>query len=986
MSTVSRIAVYFLLGIIALLQPLLLTAQTYNFRNYSVEHGLPFINVAAIYHDSKGYLWSGAYGGLSRFDGKAFVNYSPKNGLANSSVTSITEDKQGNLWIGTLNGVSKLAGDTFTTFSEVQGLVHNFVNVVSTDSKGNVWFGTREGLSMFDGKKFTSWTTGDGLAGNDVLSICEDHTGGLWLGTSKGASHFSNGKFINHTVRQGLPDSLVKAIAEDSNGQIWFGTPRGACFLNRTTGTITLVDSKSGLPDNDVRCFAMKKNGESWVGTSKGIAKYRNGSLKTYSIGSGHNSNLVASMHSDMEGNLWIGTYSGLFRFRGEDFIHFGEKEGLSNTFIYPIVRDAREQLYVGTGGGGAYVNRNGFFQPAFGRAVLPGPNVTAAFKDTDGTMWFGTENGLTRYKDGQSRSFSRSDGMISNSVWSIMRDSKGLMWIGCKGGVSTFDGKKFEKYSLEVGKHDYDVSTILEDDKGNLWIGAYQGGLYLYDGKNFSDQAKKLGLKSNAYMSLLNDNEGNIYIGTFDGVFLYNGKSIAQFSEKDGLSSDLVYLMLFEKNQKTLWVGTNQGLNKIRIDEYKRSGRKVIDHYGKEEGFTGVECNLNGAYCDTDGSLWFGTVNGLIRYDPYAFEANLQPPKTHITGFQLSYRDTLLTDGNELPHDLTNLSINFIGICLTNPTKVKYKFMLEGLDKKWSPETQNTFASYSTIPPGKYRFLVKSSNNEGIWSETPVAFSFVIRPPAYKTWWFWMITTALLAIVIYFGFRYRVQQIRHRERRVLNQKIHLATNELKALRAQMNPHFMFNSLNSIQNFILSSDADAAVRYLGKFARLMRMILNNSERATVTIREELDALKLYLELEELRFEGKFVYSIEIDESIDQDYFEIPTMLIQPYVENAIMHGLMPKQRQGNLRVKMEMDKTHIICSITDDGIGRKRSMALKEKSARREHTSMGMRITRDRLTVLNYVHNFNLSVNITDLTIEDQQPAGTRIEIFIPIV
>lgn len=220
----------------------------------------------------------------------------------------------------------------------------------------------------------------------------------------------------------------------------------------------------------------------------------------------------------------------------------------------------------------------------------------------------------------------------------------------------------------------------------------------------------------------------------------------------------------------------------------------------------------------------------------------------------------------------------------------------------------------------------------------------------------------------------------------MLNQKVQMATNELKALRAQMNPHFVFNSLNSIQNFIMSSDGEEAVKYLSKFAKLMRTILNNSERATVTIREEIHALQLYLELEVLRFENKFDYTIEIDPGIDQDFYEIPTMLIQPYVENAIIHGLMPKPSKGHLLIKIDMDKTHIICTVIDTGIGRKRSMQLKEKSGKKEHVSMGMRITRDRLAVLNNIHNSNLSVNITDLVTEEKEPQGTKIEIFIPIV
>lgn len=961
------------------------SAQTRNFRNYSVENGLPFVNVAAIYQDNNGYLWLGGYGGLSRFNGKEFVNYSPKNGLANNSVTSIAQDPSGALWIGTQNGVSRLTGDVFRTYRETEGLANNSVNCVAVDNNGFVWFGTRDGLSRFDGKTFTTFTTKEGLAGNSVLCIYEDNQGNSWFGTTQGVSCLQGGKFVNYTAKDGICDTLVKDISEDKQGNIWFATPNGACVLDPHTNKFTAYNTSNGLPDNDVRKLVRSRKGDLWLGTSKGLVKFNGRELQHYPLTRDLNSNLVFSLFEDFEGNLWIGTYSGLFRYRSDDFIHFDQKDGLANSFIYQIFRDQKGILWVCTGGGGVNLYDGKGFTSLTTKDGLTDNSVTAALQDPDGTVWLATNSGLSRYSNGRFTNYSKADGLLNNYNTCLLRDKNGNLWIGGRGGVTRYDGTKFDKFPLAVGEHNYDISTMLQDRKGNIWFGAYQGGLYKYDGKTFSEYSKKLGIKSTAYMAMLEDKQGGLYIGTFDGVFFYNGHDVIQFSEKDGLSSDLVYTMVFDNNENTLWVGTNQGLNKINLLEFMKTGRKMIEHYGKEEGFSGVESNTNGAYKDVDGTIWFGTVNGLIHYNPMDYEPNLLPPKINITGFKLFYKDTMLAENIRLPFDQNNISIGFIGICLTNPSKVKYKYMLDGFDRKWSPETQNTFATYSNLPPGKYTFKVKSCNNEGIWTETVAAFPFTIKAPYWKTWWFWSITSGLMLVLIYLSFRYRIQQIRHRERFMLNQKVQMATNELKALRAQMNPHFVFNSLNSIQNFIMNSEGEAAARYLSKFAKLMRTILNNSERATVTIREEMDALRLYLELEVLRFENKFDYSIEIDPEVDQDFFEIPTMLIQPYVENAILHGLMPKQSKGHLLIRIDMDKTHIICSVIDNGIGRKRSMKMKENS-KKDHVSMGMRITRDRLAVLNNIHNSNLSVNITDLETEDQQPQGTKIEIFIPIV
>lgn len=206
---------------------------------------------------------------------------------------------------------------------------------------------------------------------------------------------------------------------------------------------------------------------------------------------------------------------------------------------------------------------------------------------------------------------------------------------------------------------------------------------------------------------------------------------------------------------------------------------------------------------------------------------------------------------------------------------------------------------------------------------------------------------------------------------------------ELKALRAQMNPHFIFNTMSSIQHYITNNDSQAALKYLSKFAKLMRSIMDNSKQPVILVKEELDALKLYLELESMRFKNKFTYTIHVDESVDINYDEIPAMLIQPYVENAILHGIGNKEGKGHLHIVLKKQNGMIICEIEDDGVGRKKAMEMSGKK-KSTHKSMGMEITRERLEILNLTNESNLSVNITDLVDNAGSPAGTRVEIFVP--
>jgi len=312
----------------------------------------------------------------------------------------------------------------------------------------------------------------------------------------------------------------------------------------------------------------------------------------------------------------------------------------------------------------------------------------------------------------------------------------------------------------------------------------------------------------------------------------------------------------------------------------------------------------------------------------------------------------------------------------------VRYSYILEGAEKDWSPVTKNTFARFSNLGPGTYTFKVKSRNNEGKWNANPASFTFTVLTPWWKTWWFRIFLIASVVSGVYFAVRLRIQRIQWNE----NNKVRLANNELKALRAQMNPHFIFNALNSIQHFIMNSDESGASKYLNKFAKLIRSILNNTEKTSVSLKDEVESLRLYIELEMLRFENKFDFDIDVDTNTDLDFYEVPTLLIQPYVENAIIHGLVPKKEKGHLQINIRIENNFIICEILDNGIGRKNSSEIKANSIKKGHKSLGMKITRDRLELLNSVRNSSLSVNITDQIGSKGEAEGTKVEIFIPIV
>jgi hypothetical protein len=420
-------------------------------------------------------------------------------------------------------------------------------------------------------------------------------------------------------------------------------------------------------------------------------------------------------------------------------------------------------------------------------------------------------------------------------------------------------------------------------------------------------------------------------------------------------------------------------------LQTFFQSHVKNILSFGKTEGFRGMECNTGGLTLDSAGSIWFSTVNGLVKHNPVKYVNNDNEARLSFTRLKLFYDDTLLPQNAELASNLNNIRFDFMGICLTNPDKVLYIHKLEGFEKSWSPSSTQNNVTYSNLPPGNYVFKVRCCNNQGVWSMEPLTFTFSVDSPMWQHWWFILSALGFITLVVYSVFLVRLNQLKKEQEKESKTQVEIAKNELKALRAQMNPHFLFNSLNSIQHFILNNKSEEAVFYLNRFAKLMRMILNNSEKTVVTLNEEINALKIYIDLEQMRFSSLFSYEIIVDDALDADYEQIPSMLLQPYVENSILHGLVPKDAPGFLKIHFFTKNHFIYVTIEDNGIGRKKAAEIKNQS-RKNHASLGMKITTDRLRLLSHVQQLEYTVNFIDLYDANGSATGTLAEIKWPIL
>lgn len=993
MQSIFHIKVYrlFLIGLLFLL-PFKHFGQQYNFKNYSVENGLPYVQIFAMYQDSKGYLWSGGYGGASKFNGKTFQNYSPKNGLANHYVNAIIEDQFHLITVGTIDGLSvidKVKGE-ISNYSMKDGLPSNHVTSFCLDPQKGLWTGTNKGLCIWNGKKVTQVPF---FKNYNITCLLYSEKSGVIIGTNKGLFL----QDINsNTFRLIVEDVAISSVSENKDkNTLYAGSNNGLYVLDLGKKVTNIFHVSNGLIDEEITSVLCQGSETVWIGSKTGLISFNGKDFSYFTIGFDNNSNHVRSLLVDYEDNLWIGTHSGLYKYRGKGFTVYDRQNGLGSAFIYQIIRDKNQNLWFGTEANGVYKFSNGFFKNYSTKQGLLDNKVSAILSFDDGSVWFGTDKGICVYKNEIINTLSiNSSFKLDGPINCFYRDNKNIIWVGGQNGLCSMkkngNGFTITYYKLpvkSVEKEGYAVWSIIEDNKGFIWAGTYLAGLFKLEGNEFKQQGITASEPVTTAFDLNKDQYGNIYAATLNGVLMFNPDKHTYkiISEKDGLSSELVYAICMTRDHHYLWAGTNQGINRIDVKKLQYDYIDILK-YNRNDGFSGVESNTHGIYEDADSSIWFGTVNGLIKYSPKEFIENDNLSKTNIANIKIGYMDTSLASGSVLPYSLNNISFYFDGICLTAPEKVLYSYKLENYDKEWSPYTDLNYTKYDNLPPGKYTFKVKSCNNEGIWNIEPVEFVFIIKSPFYKTWWFILACILSGAAIVIVIFRLRLMQIKRKQQMEFEQLVEVSKAELKALRAQMNPHFVFNSLNSIQHYILNSKGDEAAKYLNKFAKLIRIILNNSEKPTVTINEEIEALELYLELERMRFENKFEYSFEVDKSIDGDYDEIPPMLIQPYLENAILHGINPKEGNGHISISIKVVNQFIKISIRDDGIGREKSRAIQSLQPAARHKSLGMKITKDRVRILNNLSQSNLNVNIIDLYNDKKESIGTQVDLFIPYV
>ncbi len=942
----------------------------YSMRSYRYDAANPYgpggSYPEALLADPKGYIWVGYYGmGLDRFDPRTgtFDHYrhrpGDRNSIASDTINVLAMDRSGLLWIGTSNGLDLMdpEKDIIQHFrydpSKAGSLYGNNVRGLCIDQQGRIWAGTGfawgdgkiSGLNLFNPstQQFSRY-----LEGEKIRAIREDSQGNLWVG-ARGNKLFRFDSAANSFIQvDALPPPAsefdhVTFIQEDGAGALWIGTlESGILRYDVATGTTQPFGNGAGLLENSGWMAFTSREGVLWFSTQSANL-YRMDPLKksfTFLVVDGGD---VLSVESPADSTIWVGNEKGIWQFQENQ-----KKKFLS--LPWETNRGSRQvhncQLFARKGGNNL--------------ALLNGSVYRFGFDDMK----------LQALYEGQ------------DPALSILPKGAGSFWMATSGGLFLFTEKNNRKEA--IAGDDFHAQQLFPEAGGRIWAAGNAGeGLALLDAEGRLLQKFAPG---KTIQCLYEDHLGILWAGTPSGL-IWKQAGAADFKpfHLQGSpigSTDIKGII--EDEHGFIWVSAKAGIFQISKE------RNRIKGFGTNQGIDPAGLT-NAIYRLRKGKVIVGAHDGFYSFQTQNESFRILPPQIILRDLRVAGEQVIgidKTDGIKLRYDQDIFSIGFAGIHYSNPNENTHLYKLEGYDNDWRRAGAERTAYYFNLPPGKYLFRVKVGNNDDVWAEHTVPIEII---PAWWSSAYFKIAAALaLALLFYLiiRWRFRMQFRRQMEKTQTEQQLselkrRSSELEMLALRSQMNPHFIFNSLNSINRFILQNNKSQASEYLTKFSRLIRFILQNSEQPRITLDRELQALELYLELEAVRFDHHFAYTITVDPFLDPGAVMVPPLIIQPYAENAIWHGLMHKEEKGLLEIELRRKGRFLWCIIRDDGIGRQKATELKSKSAN-THKSLGMHITANRIELLQQDAQA-ARVHINDLTWPDGTAAGTEVILQIPL-
>jgi len=925
----------------------------------------------------------------------------------------IIQDSRGYIWIGTKEGLNCYNGEKIISFKEKDGLVSSFINDIAEDQKGNIWITARHGLACFDGSKITSFPHKDQVA----LEIAPTPDGKIWYaGTDHRQKivlgYFEDGKYTDkseifpfkmgsilfrycengdsfiitnhkdllelknnkitsllHTENEfrlvgygstiliyeydfhkilhfweyesgkltdiGSFDAVASAADNRVKGNYTFQSPEknsvislnpDGCNMNQITG----VDIANCLVDRDNHL---------WLATEEGFLQVFTGGFETYKR---EFLPVVWSMVEDLNHNLWFASYKyGLSKFDGKIIQQYPAetlRKYALNFYFQPQV-DKRGMLY--------FPNNYGiFYTDGKSSGAIRKEPFLATYYDKDKDLLYA---GSRRYVE------------VYNKDHQLVRT------------IGESDGMEFKGYISSFGK----------DPSGYIWMGGFSGLCrYNWDTKTVTNYNRDNGkLPSDGVLSIFITTDGRTWFGGTHGLLWYDSKSdTVRKIEQEEISGSVNFVTAIDST----WLVFSQstGVYLMDLKKFNRSGAVELYFFNENNGFLGIDPGQNGALTDSKGNIWMTTSTEVVKLDPKKLDLKNYSVNVRISHF----------NGQRLPFDQKEISlpkndrtaiVQFEAICFNRPKSAQYSWKIEGQKRDWSPWQEEDYAVLTDLHDGESQIQVKVRIPGLPNAEAITSMPLVVNLAIWKQDWFFPTLLGLVSLLVLFS----ISMLYQTRMRMLQVNKQAKMFQLQAILSQMNPHFIFNVMASLQSMIITANIEKANEYLVKMSYLVRGFLESSistsisksndlRKSELPLQNALEVIHNYIQFQQLIYPDKFDYELFIDPSIDPSKQMLPPMLIQPFVENAIRHGLLQKKDKGMLRVSITRTaKNHLNIEIADDGIGIKKAGEMIRRS-NLLYTSRGKELTLNRIKLLNELgYNIQFDTVSSDL--------GTKVTITI---
>jgi signal transduction histidine kinase/ligand-binding sensor domain-containing protein len=992
------------------------------FTGYSISEGLSQSVVVCMYQDSRGYIWLGTQNGLNRFDGSSFkiYTYHPDDAgsISNNWIYSITEDNYGNLWIGTKGGLNRYIRkenrfERIRYSTPFQNDVTQFVYDVKTARNGNILINTPPVLTIINPGEMTfehylSPLEYDGSVKDYKIPLLEDESGSIWMGSTRGlACYLPDTKsflvFCRDSIHDtGIYDDNITALWQDKQADILVGTSSGLNRISRSDNgmqpfTVNNPDELNAI-HGYIRAFTGDRNGNIWIATEGdglyqlGVDGTGNFKVRSYTTtNSGLFHNITLSLLIDRSENLWIGTLSGVNKadLKKQKFRIYRKSDSpnsidLAGNVIASLYKDKNNLIWVGNWGQGLNIfDRNSgsvehFSSQLTGRHYIPNDYVHTIYEDQEQNIWIGTRDGLIVYDETLRRfvrpqNYRQNTGMPDLAGLRIFRMIQGLngdYWIATQDGLfrKQAGSSKPERFHTDAPENRRIsgnlVYSIVEDKEGLIWI-ATLAGLDVFNPeiqqmKHFRRrEGDSNTLADNYVIALCEDYKGDIWIGTASYVNKYSKKdnTFIHYSQAEGLTGNIIYNIIEDKNHN-LWFATGNGLYRFNPS----SGS--FHTFNVDEGLQSQEFNLNAAYLSEDGELFLGGMNGFNSFYPDSLTINPYVPDVLISAFyktvkgKMEYLNPVDDNTITLKHNEHSFTIEFAALEFTNPSRNKYMYKIEGVDDSWIEIGNRNFIALSNLSPGRYKFRIKGSNNDDVWSTDEAVLNVLIRPPWWRSNLAYTVYFLSAALMILWVFRRREHKFL-KDRKILEDKVRDRTSLIEEQKSEiLKKNDELNELNSAKDkffSIIAHDLRNPFNYITGITEMMirdleQENLTHPERSLRNIKDSSQQAHELLEnllLWARSHTGTIVFNPApvdmkelISESINQIssqanrkninihfydadsvVFSVDVNMISTILRNLLINALKFTHPGGDIWIRLWVENSSCTISIRDNGVG-----------------------------------------------------------------